>query len=621
MPFLRAPFISFRFVARIRHSMTLGKRLGLVVLLLASLSLALVAVIMAQNAAGQRQLGKVEGHWDFALKARGLGQAVQQVALTSQGIFSLDDKDEVARKIGGLEKAVAQLEQQRDAFLATAKVFLAEAAITKIGLSLREFIAYQRDTIELAVKVSTKAAFIQATDDATVKDRERIVRDMDQVAKDTLESLSGLRAQEAETQARLLWASIGIPSVLILASVLTSLWIVVRHIRRPIADIVAAMRRIVDQQFAEAVPHKERRDEIGEIARALVVLKDNAQAKIVRDAEIEAERSEAILAQRRAEEAAIAQERVRVSETIGASLAHIAGKDLTVRLGNDLPEAYTRLRTDFNTAFDALLHALQAFRAGTETIDESSRKLNVAAEQLAVRTEQQSANLRQTSTALGQILKASHTAAESMHGVTRLVGEASQEAGRTQSVLADTTHAMQRIEASSGRIGQILTVIDEIAFQTNLLALNASIEAARAGEAGRGFSVVAAEVRGLAQRSAAAAQDIKGLITTSTNEVGQGVRLVGATGEALSTIMAKVGEIQKIVSQVSSGAAHQAEEIRQVNTGITELNVLTEQNASMVEDTRNIGTVLGGQVGELSALVAQFRMGDGAASATYADAA
>ncbi|RTL66229.1 MAG: methyl-accepting chemotaxis protein [Hyphomicrobiales bacterium] len=613
--------VSFGFITRIRHSMTLGKRLGLVVLLLASLSLGLVAVIMAQNAAGQRQLGKVEGHWEFALKARGLGQAVQQVALVSQDTFSLDDKDEVARKIGGLEKAVAQLEQQRDAFLSAAKLYLAEANVTRIGLSLREFIAYQRDTIELAVKVSPKAAFIQATDEATVKDRERIVRDMDAVAKDTLESLSGLRAREAEQQSRLLWASIGIPSVLILACVLTSMWIVVRHIRRPIADIVGAMRRTVDQQFAEDVPHRQRHDEIGEIARALVVLKDNAEAKIARDAEIEAERSEAILAQRRAEEAAIAQERARVSETIGASLSHIVAKDLTVRLGEDLPEAYARLRTDFNTAFDELLHALQAFRSGTETIDDSSQKLNLAAEQLAVRTEQQAANLEETSAALAQILKASHTAAESMQGVTRLVGEASLEAGRTQSVLADTTNAMQRIEASSGRIGQIITVIDEIAFQTNLLALNASIEAARAGEAGRGFSVVAAEVRGLAQRSAAAAQDIKSLITTSTKEVGQGVRLVGETGEALSTIMAKVAEIQQIVSQVSSGAAHQAEEIRQVNTGITELNVLTQQNASMVEDTRNIGTVLGGQVGELSALVAQFRMGEDATPATYADAA
>ena len=136
---------------------------------------------------------------------------------------------------------------------------------------------------------------------------------------------------------------------------------------------------------------------------------------------------------------------------------------------------------------------------------------------------------------------------------------------------------MHGIERSSREISQIIGVIDEIAFQTNLLALNAGVEAARAGEAGRGFAVVASEVRALAQRSADAAKEIKKLISASSVQVEQGVKLVGQTGEALTLMAAQVAEIDVIVGEIASSAQEQATALDEVNTAVNQMDQVTQQ--------------------------------------------
>ena len=168
------------------------------------------------------------------------------------------------------------------------------------------------------------------------------------------------------------------------------------------------------------------------------------------------------------------------------------------------------------------------------------------------------------------------------------------------------------IEKSSQQIGQIIGVIDEIAFQTNLLALNAGVEAARAGDAGRGFAVVASEVRALAQRSAEAAKEIKSLISTSTTQVGEGVQLVAETGKSLDRIMAKVAEINTVVSDIAAGAQEQATGLQQVNTAVNEMDKVTQQNAAMAEQATAAGRSLAQEAEELSSLVGQFQLGTGA---------
>jgi methyl-accepting chemotaxis protein len=183
------------------------------------------------------------------------------------------------------------------------------------------------------------------------------------------------------------------------------------------------------------------------------------------------------------------------------------------------------------------------------------------------------------------------------------------EAERSGEVVREAVAAMGEIEGSSRQITQIIGVIDEIAFQTNLLALNAGVEAARAGEAGRGFAVVASEVRALAQRSADAAKEIKALISTSTDQVERGVTLVGQTGAALTGIVAKVAQIDELISEIALSSQEQATGLSQVNTAVNQMDQVTQQNAAMVEEATAAAANLRAEAAELARRVSQFRTG------------
>ncbi len=191
----------------------------------------------------------------------------------------------------------------------------------------------------------------------------------------------------------------------------------------------------------------------------------------------------------------------------------------------------------------------------------------------------------------------------------KVVLAAKSDADRSGEVVREAIAAMGGIEKSSQQIGQIIGVIDEIAFQTNLLALNAGVEAARAGDAGRGFAVVASEVRALAQRSAEAAKEIKSLISASTAQVAQGVDLVAETGKALGRIVTQVAEINTVVGAIAASAQEQASGLHQVNTAVNQMDQVTQQNAAMVEQTTAAAHSLGQESAELARLVGVFHVG------------
>ena len=189
-----------------------------------------------------------------------------------------------------------------------------------------------------------------------------------------------------------------------------------------------------------------------------------------------------------------------------------------------------------------------------------------------------------------------------------MVGTAKADAEHSGAVVQDTVLAMSEIEKSAGEISQIIGVIDEIAFQTNLLALNAGVEAARAGDAGRGFAVVASEVRALAQRSATAAKEIKSLISTSTGQVGRGVKLVDETGRSLARIADQVTKMSGIVSDIAGSAEEQASGLAQVNTAINQMDQVTQQNAAMVEQSTAASHSLAQDTAELERLTSKFQI-------------
>jgi len=308
-----------------------------------------------------------------------------------------------------------------------------------------------------------------------------------------------------------------------------------------------------------------------------------------------------------AEAEVLAKEREIVVGSVGAGMAKLAAGDLTYRMSDDIPAEYRQLRDDFNAAMQQLEETMSVVAANTNGISTGADEIAQASDDLSKRTEQQAASLEETAAALDQITATVKKTASGARQASDVVTQAKGEAEHSGVVVGQAVAAMDQIEQSSQQISQIIGVIDEIAFQTNLLALNAGVEAARAGEAGRGFAVVAQEVRALAQRSAEAAKEIKALISTSSQQVGQGVSLVGETGKALQSIVTKVAEIDALVSEIAASAQEQSTGLAEVNTAVNQMDQVVQQNAAMVEQSTAATHSLRGEAGELAQLIARFK--------------
>ena len=294
-------------------------------------------------------------------------------------------------------------------------------------------------------------------------------------------------------------------------------------------------------------------------------------------------------------------DRVGAVEQIAAGLSRLAQGDLTQRIETQFTPALDKIRLDFNASLEALERSMATIDARANAIRTGSGEISTAADDLHRRTEQQASSLQETAAALEEVTTTVQKTAQGAKHARDVVATAKVDADKSGDVVREATKAMTGIDKSSKQISQIIGVIDEIAFQTNLLALNAGVEAARAGDAGRGFAVVAAEVRALAQRSAQAAKEIKGLISASTTQVDQGVLLVTQTGEALARIVAKVVEINTIVSDIASSAQEQATGLQQINIAVNQMDHVTQKNAAMVEEATAASHALVAESGRPSA--------------------
>ncbi|MCW6512875.1 methyl-accepting chemotaxis protein [Lichenifustis flavocetrariae] len=291
------------------------------------------------------------------------------------------------------------------------------------------------------------------------------------------------------------------------------------------------------------------------------------------------------------------------------ALSALASGDLTTRINEMVPPKSQSLKDDFNRAAVELQETMKQIATKKDAIHAGSGEVTSATDDLSQRTEQQAASLEETAAALDQITATVKKTAQGASHAREVVGNAKGDAERSGEVVGRAISAMNNIEKSAVQIGQIIGVIDEIAFQTNLLALNAGVEAARAGEAGRGFAVVASEVRALAQRSAEAAKEIKALIHASDSQVKVGVELVGETGQALSRIVGQVADLNVAVAEIAASAQEQAAGLQQVNTAINQMDQVTQKNAAMVEETTAAAHNLSQDADELARLVARFDIG------------
>ena len=344
------------------------------------------------------------------------------------------------------------------------------------------------------------------------------------------------------------------------------------------------------------------RDDAGRILAVVETLKDLTAEREAKAALEAAERDRQV------------QQYSLVSGSLGQALAKLASGDLTHRIEAGLPEWSRQLMTDFNAAAEKLQSVLIGLSDRADSIQDGSQQISTAIAKLSERTEQQGESLQRTVVSVAGIgstvKRATKGASEARNAVATAKSDAEQSGGIVRSAVS----AMDSIETSSKQIGQIIGVIDEIAFQTSLLALNAGVEAARAGDAGRGFAVVASEVRALAQRSAEAAKEIKTLISTSGEHVQHGVALVGQAGTSLSRIASQVGDINGVVGEIAATAEAQAKEVDEVKSAIREMEQVTKQNAAMVEETTGVGTMLLEEVDQLTAIIARFKTGRNAGS-------
>ena len=380
-----------------------------------------------------------------------------------------------------------------------------------------------------------------------------------------------------------------------------------------IANIIDETAQIAQGNLQLTLKDIGTRDEIGDLARSLDVLRENNRQKASLEQEAETNRTlgeeeRAARERRAADEAGSIRFAV---DSLAYALAKLADGDLSCRIDNPFVEQLDAVRGDFNGSAGKLQDALLRVSENASGIDAGANEIKSASDDLARRTEQQAAAVEETAAALEEITTTVKDAANRAHEAGRLVSRTRIGAERSGEVVRQAVMAMERIEKSSNEISSIIGVIDEIAFQTNLLALNAGVEAARAGEAGKGFAVVAQEVRELAQRSAAAAKEIKSLITKSNQQVEEGVHLVGDTGKALDVIVAEVQEINQHVAAIVESAQEQSSGLQQINVAVNQMDQDTQKNAAMVEEMTAASHTLATEVDALNRLLGQFELGQG----------
>jgi methyl-accepting chemotaxis protein len=403
-------------------------------------------------------------------------------------------------------------------------------------------------------------------------------------------------------------AGIGLGMAVLVALVA---YLIARGIVGPLGRLVAVQERLIAGDLAFDVKDADRGDEIGRIARGIVAAKESAIERKKLEADAEARRhADNDAMQRKAElDRKYIAEFEQFMTAFTKALEQLSDGDLTFRLTNAFASEYEKIRADFNASVEKLQQTMLHVRSNTSAIRAGTKEITSAADDLSRRTEQQAASLEETAAALDEITATVRKTAQGATHALEVVSTAKSDAERGGTVVRQAIEAMNGIEKSSQQIGQIIGVIDEIAFQTNLLALNAGVEAARAGDAGRGFAVVASEVRALAQRSAEAAKEIKSLIIASRGQVDQGVDLVAETGKALERIFTQVAEIDKVVSEIASSAQEEATGLHEVNTAVNQMDQVTQQNAAMVEESTAASHALAQETEELTRLIGRFQVG------------
>jgi methyl-accepting chemotaxis protein len=435
--------------------------------------------------------------------------------------------------------------------------------------------------------------------------------------------------------------ALGILAVMLLVGSL-----IVRGLVRPLARLKASMAELVRGNFNISLDGQRRRDEIGDMVRAVEVFRENG-IKVAQMTEAEAVR---ILADQKARSAMMAELQSAFGDVVDAAVAGdfsprvemefpdpelnalarsvntlvdtvdrgisatgkvlgaLAQADLSQRVEEAFPGAFGRLRDDTNHVADRLGELVTRLRETSRSLKTATGEILAGANDLSSRTTRQAATIEETSAAMEQLSATVLDTAKRAEEASSIAGAIAQTAESGGQVMRDANAAMDRITASSTKISSIIGVINDIAFQTNLLALNASVEAARAGDAGKGFAVVAVEVRRLAQSAAGASSEIRALIEASGTEVATGSRLVADAAHQLETMLDSIRQNHAQMEAIARENREQASGIKEVNIAVRQMDEMTQHNAALVEETNAAIEQTEGQAVELDHIVDIFTL-------------
>lgn len=573
-----------------------------------------------------------------------LNRLVTAVVMDARGIYASDSVEQ-AKPFG--EGILASLDKI-DAHLAEWQKLIpaAEAAgFEALKARAAEFRTFRAETARLGA-IDPAQANEQGNNDANRANRKAYQAEIDTVVKADQERFAAINADLNSSQDMLAPIVGGVTLVGLLLGVLAAATVATRYVTQPLARVTSVMGQLADGDLTVEVPYSGEKNEIGQMAAAVQVFKENG----IRVAEMNED--ERARHQKAAERARLMQEfqdgfdgvveatlqgdlskrlatgqadqdiaRIstnfnRLMETVsgglteaGQVLAALAEADLTQRMQGSYQGEFARLKDSTNTVAEKLTDVVTRLRGTSQGLRTATGEILSGANDLSERTTKQAATIEETSAAMEQLSQTVIQNAEragSASDNAQAVTVAAEDGG---AVMIRANDAMERITESSGKISNIIGMIDDIAFQTNLLALNASVEAARAGEAGKGFAVVAVEVRRLAQSAAEASRDVKVLIEQSATEVTAGSKLVAEAATKLQSMLEAVRRNRSLLDDIAQQSREQASSIEEVNTAVRQMDEMTQHNAALVEETNAAIEQTEAQAVELDKIVAVFTVG------------